>query len=118
MRACASWGGSRWRSRSLRSPSQHPRERRAAATTLCGAGGAELLLVDGRLRAEVRGPIAQLHVTQMFSNPFDRPIEALYALPLPHDGAVGTMTMRIGTRTIRAKIKRRAEARAMYESAK
>ena len=85
---------------------------------LLAAGGSELPLVRGALDVQVRGPIARLHLTQTFHNPATEPIEAVYVFPLPHDGAVGGMTMRVGSRTIRAAIKRRDEARDIYEKAR
>lgn len=78
----------------------------------------ELPLVSSDMRVAVRGPIAQVQVTQTYANPSDRPIELVYVFPLHEDGAVGAMTMRIGARTIRATIKKRDEARAAYQRAR
>jgi len=78
----------------------------------------ELPLVKSAVHVDVRGPIAQVELVQTFANPSDTSIEAVYVFPLPHDGAVGGMTMTIGTRTIHAVIKRRDEARKVYEQAK
>jgi len=55
---------------------------------------------------------------QEFQNPFAVKIEAAYTFPLPPDAAIDDMTMLIGDRTIRAKIKRREEARAIYDAAR
>jgi len=84
-----------------------------------GADGVEteLPLVRGQFHCEVRGPIAQVAVTQSFHNASDQPIEAVYVFPLPERSAVGGMTMHLGTRTIRAVIRKRAEARAEYADA-
>jgi len=57
-------------------------------------------------------------VEQQFHNPFDEKIEAVYAFPLPADAAVDDMTMLIGDRVVRGKIKPKEEARAIYEAAK
>jgi Ca-activated chloride channel family protein len=83
-----------------------------------GEAQTELPLVSSAMRVVVRGPVAQVQVTQTFSNPSDKPIELVYVFPLHEDGAVGAMTMRIGPRVIRAQIKKRDEARAAYEGAK
>ena len=56
-------------------------------------------------------------VTQTFDNPFHEKIEAVYVFPLPHTAAVDDMTMVIGERRIVGLIKRREQARAMYEQA-
>ncbi|NIV94634.1 TonB family protein, partial [candidate division KSB1 bacterium] len=55
---------------------------------------------------------------QTFVNPFDKRIEAVYVFPLPENAAVDRMQMKIGDRTIKGVIKRRAEARNIYEQAR
>lgn len=67
---------------------------------------------------EISGSVARTTVRQTFSNPFEAPIEAVYAFPLPDESAVGAMSMTIGERTIRAKIAKRASAKKRYERAK
>ena len=69
------------------------------------------------VKASISGFIARVTVTQTFYNPFDDKIEAVYVFPLPHTAAVDDMTMVIGERKIVGVIKRRAEARAIYEQA-
>ena len=69
------------------------------------------------VKASISGFIARVTVTQTFDNPYDEKIEAVYVFPLPHTAAVDDMTMVIGERRIVGLIKRRAEARAMYERA-
>src|SRR5687768_3510198 len=78
----------------------------------------ELPLVRGHAHVDVRGPIAQVTLTQTYANPGTDPIEAIYVFPLPDKGAVGGMTMKVDERTIRASIRRRDEARKVYEKAK
>jgi len=70
------------------------------------------------VNAEVVGVLSSVTVTQTYENPYDEPIEATYVFPLPHRAAVFAMRMRIGTRTIEAKIKGKSEARKLYEQAK
>lgn len=70
------------------------------------------------VEAEIAGFVTRVRVTQTFANPFEDPIEAVYTFPLSSDGAVGAMTIRAGDRTIRGDVKKREEARAMYEDAK
>jgi len=69
------------------------------------------------VKADVSGFIARVKVTQTFYNPTDERIEAVYVFPLPHEAAVDDMTMVIGERKIVGIIKRRAEAREIYEQA-
>lgn len=69
------------------------------------------------VKAEVAGFIARVKVTQTFYNPASERIEAVYVFPLPHEAAVDDMTMVIGGRKIVGVIKRRAEARQIYQEA-
>ncbi len=68
--------------------------------------------------AHVAGFGARVTVTQRFSNPSNVPIEAVYTFPLPHDSAVDQMTMQVGNRVIEGEIKKREEARAIYDEAR
>ncbi len=68
--------------------------------------------------ANVAGFGARVTVTQTFANPSTTPIEAIYTFPLPADAAVDRMRIQIGTRVIEGTIKRREEARRIYEAAK
>jgi Ca-activated chloride channel family protein len=69
------------------------------------------------VQAEVSGFLARVRVTQVFENPTDERIEAVYVFPLPHKAAVDEMTLVIGPRRIVGLIKRRAEARRIYQAA-
>ena len=69
------------------------------------------------MKVDISGFIARATVTQTFYNPYDENIEAVYVFPLPHTAAVDAMTMHIGERRIVGLMKRRAEARAVYERA-
>ncbi|MFO8013550.1 MAG: VIT domain-containing protein [Phycisphaerae bacterium] len=69
------------------------------------------------VEAEISGFIARVTVTQVFHNPLDETIEAVYVFPLPHKAAVDDMTMVVGEKRIVGVIKRRAAAREIYEDA-
>ncbi len=70
------------------------------------------------VKAEISGFITRVTVTQQFENPSEEKIEAVYTFPLPDKAAVDDMTITVGERVIKAKIKRREEARAIYEAAR
>ncbi|HST10493.1 MAG TPA: VIT and VWA domain-containing protein [Terriglobales bacterium] len=70
------------------------------------------------VRAGISGFLARVTVTQIFANTATQNVEAVYTFPLPQDAAVDDMTIQIGDRTVRGLIKRREEARAIYEHAK
>jgi Ca-activated chloride channel family protein len=66
----------------------------------------------------VSGPTARARVTQIFHNPTDGWVEAVYVYPLPEGGAVDTLKMVIGDRIVVGEIKERQQARVIYEQAK
>jgi Ca-activated chloride channel family protein len=79
---------------------------------------AEMPIVKSDLAVTVRGPIAQVVVTQRYANPLSTAIDAIYVFPLPEKSAVGDMSITVGSRHVHAVIKRREEARQTYERAK
>jgi len=78
----------------------------------------EMPLVHTEVNAEISGFVADVEVSQVFSNPFDEPIEAQYLFPLPDNAAVDAMEFTVGDRTIVGEIRKREEARAIYEAAR
>ncbi|WP_242027793.1 MULTISPECIES: VIT domain-containing protein [unclassified Limnothrix] len=68
--------------------------------------------------AQVTGNLSRVTVQQTFTNPFDRPLEAVYVFPLPENAAVDDMEIRIGDRVIKGDLKTREEARQIYEQAR
>src|ERR1700761_2819150 len=66
----------------------------------------------------VSGQILRVRVTQAFRNTSKNWMEATYLYPLPDDGAVDSLKRAIGQRGVIGRIKRRAEAREIYEEAK
>ena len=68
--------------------------------------------------AEISGFVSRVKVVQQFENPFPEKIEAIYTFPLSETGAVDEMLMKVGKRTIKGEIKKREEAREIYERAK
>ncbi len=67
---------------------------------------------------QVSGPLARAKVTQEFENPYSDKIEAVYTFPLPQNAAVDDMTLTVGDRVVKGKIKKKEDARAIYEAAK
>ncbi|MGE5322295.1 MAG: VIT domain-containing protein [Actinomycetota bacterium] len=70
------------------------------------------------VKTEISGFVARTEVTQEFENVLADPVEAIYVFPLPENGAVDGMTMKVGDREIQAIIKERDEARKIYEAAR
>jgi len=70
------------------------------------------------VKATISGYVAKVSVKQIFKNTYKEKIEAIYTFPLSEQGAVNQMKMRIGDRTINGTIKKREEARQIYEEAR
>ena len=70
------------------------------------------------VRGAISGFVARVEVTQTFENSAAQKIEAVYSFPLPENAAVDNMTIQVGNRTIHGLVKKREEARTIYEHAK
>jgi Ca-activated chloride channel family protein len=66
----------------------------------------------------ISGPTIRARITQIFRNPTQNWMEAVYVYPLPEGGAVDSLKMVIGDRVIVGDIKERQQARAIYEQAR
>lgn len=77
-----------------------------------------LTLIHTEVAAKIAGNLSRVEVTQTFTNPFTKPLEAVYVFPLPDQAAVDDMEIRIGDRIIKGNIKKREEAQQIYEQAK
>ena len=75
-------------------------------------------LTNTDVKGKISGNISRVEVTQTFQNPYDRPLEAIYVFPLPDQAAVDDMEIKIGDRVIKGDIKKREEAKEIYERAR
>ncbi len=78
----------------------------------------QLPLKSTSVKVNVSGVIADIVVTQVYKNEGKKPLEAIYIFPASTRAAVYGMKMKIGERTITAKIRERQTARQLYEEAK
>lgn len=67
---------------------------------------------------QISGYVSRVKVTQIFKNPYKQKIEATYTFPLSENGAVDDMVMKVGKRTIRGTIKKREQAKQIYDQAR
>jgi Ca-activated chloride channel family protein len=94
-------------------------------------GVSALEIVDGgerfvplqrsELHGQIAGPLASLHLVQIFGytrEQCDRVLEAVYRFPLPGDAAVGGVTVRFGEVEIQATLAERDRAEAEYQEAR
>lgn len=75
-------------------------------------------LLETTVNAEISGVIARVTVTQRYTNRGKSPVHARYIFPGSTRAAVHGLTMTIGERTIRARIKEKQEARRIHETAR
>jgi Ca-activated chloride channel family protein len=67
---------------------------------------------------KIAGVIADVRVTQTYSNAGTTPLEAVYIFPASTRAAVHGLQMTIGDRVLKAVVQKRDEARSTYEKAK
>lgn len=88
------------------------------AMTSAGKPVGQCALKHTSVSTKISGYVAKVTVKQSFTNPYKDKIEAIYTFPLSESGAVDSMTMKVGNRTIKGSIKKREEAKQIYENAK
>ena len=74
--------------------------------------------VSNDVDLHVTGMIARAKVEQVFENPSDEVVEAVYVFPLPETAAVDGLTLEVGERRIVGEIREREAARETFERAK
>lgn len=66
-------------------------------------------------RFEVCGDIAEVKIVQVFVQTNKKPLNCTYSFPLPGNAAVYGCEIKIGARTIRAKVEEQQKARKIYQ---
>lgn len=69
------------------------------------------------IHLEVTGMVARAQVTQIFENPSEDTVEAVYHFPLPENAAVDVLRIRIGDRVVEGEVRKREEAAQAYRQA-
>lgn len=97
-----------------------PKSEKLSGTVVAEAGGKEihLPLLKAGYRVEIDGDIAHVELTQTFLNPTRMPLNATYLFPMNQKAAVHAMRMDLDGESIVARIRKKAEAEAAFESAK
>ncbi len=86
-------------------------------TGLVSVDGRTYPLKSARVEARAEGGVGFTAYSQIYANPYKEPLEVLYTLPLPADGAVVGYEIRLGERVIRGEVRKRSEAREEYRKA-
>lgn len=66
----------------------------------------------------ITGLVARVKVAQVFSNPTEHWLNAVYTFPLPEKSAVDRLKMHVGERVIEGKIESRQKAKKVFAAAK
>lgn len=90
----------------------------AGSLKVSGEESIDFPLKHTSVDAKISGYVAEVEVRQEYVNPYKTPIEAVYVFPLPNKAAIYDMEIRIGQKIIKAQIKKREEAKEIYEQAK
>ena len=77
----------------------------------------EYPLLECVLRSEVEGGYAVTTLEQRYGNPYPIPLEVLYTMPLPADGAVLELEVQLGEMTLAGEILPRTVSAAQYHRA-
>ncbi|MBU1566478.1 MAG: VIT and VWA domain-containing protein [Proteobacteria bacterium] len=75
-------------------------------------------LKDTKVAVNIKGVLADVKITQRYTNQGGRPIHGQYVFPASTRAAVHGMKMTIGERVIKAEIKRKERAKEIYSEAK
>ncbi|GHC42896.1 VIT and vWA domain-containing protein [Roseibacillus persicicus] len=81
------------------------------------SSSALLPLESTHAEVAIAGPLAQVTLTQTFTNEGSQPLDATYLFPASTGAAVHGMTMTIGNRTIVAEIQEKEEAKKTFAKA-
>ncbi len=76
------------------------------------------ILKETTVTADVSAVLARVRVRQTFANPYSNRLEANYVFPLPENAAVDRYSFQIDGRVIRGVVKKREEARQIYQQAR
>src|SRR5262245_4397056 len=98
-------------------PNPMPLPLEVMPTGLVAVDGRTFPLKSTRISARAEGGLAATLLRQEYANPHAEPLEVVYTMPLPADGAVVSYTIHLGDRTVTGRVERREEARAQYRKA-
>lgn len=74
-----------------------------------------ITIAQHKVEAVIDGPVANVHVTQVFRNDTGRTVEGVYIFPLPSDAAVSDFQMTVDGQVLEGKLLNKDEARRIYE---
>jgi len=98
--------------------SQHPNQEQGLRYETTTGESIQAPLLSSDVKMNVSGLINRVTVFQRFKNESSEWINANYLFPLPENAAVDHLTIHVGDRVIVGEIKKKADAKKIYETAK
>ena len=92
-------------------------ELHAPAPGLTTVDGRTFPLQSAAIDARAEGGLSETRLTQTYSNPYNEPLEVIYTLALPADGAVVGYQITLGDRIITGEVQPIEQARESYRKA-
>ncbi|MCE5230852.1 VIT and VWA domain-containing protein [bacterium] len=87
----------------------------AGTLTPVGADYAPIQIMDHHLDVVINNGFARTEVTQTFSNPNDKALEAIYSFPLPKSASLSEVTITIGETKMDGEVVEAQKAKQIYE---
>ncbi len=73
-----------------------------------------ILIVDHSVSVVINNGFARTEVTQIFHNPNDRDLEAIYSFPVPRSASLSEVTIYAGERELHGEVLEKERARQVY----
>ena len=83
-----------------------------------GDGVVPAVQLGAEVEISIAGLVARSRVRQRFVNPGEEWVEGVYVFPLPENGAIDRLRMRIGDRVIEGQVREKEAARQAFEEAR
>lgn len=90
----------------------------AGLLTPVSSGDQLLDLQSHHVRVVINNGFARTEVEQVFANPNDYELEAIYSAPVPEAGALSELTIHAGEKVLQGEVVARADAQRIYEEEK
>jgi Ca-activated chloride channel homolog len=91
-----------------------PCARAAGILTPVGSPEVPIQIQEHRVVVAINNGFARTQVRQVFFNPNEYPLDALYAFPVPERASLSDVTSTLGERVIRGEVVERPEAERIY----
>lgn len=95
-----------------------PRASWAAGTLKDAQSGAYAEIRNHQVRVLLNNGFARTEVTQVFRNPGNGPLDAIYEFPIPENAALSQLKIELADRTLNGEVLPREQAQQIYDNQK